>query len=229
MTAPEIFWSLYNKKSDVQIDSLRLSQAKAIVSSLNAASWPLWMAWHEGLNDWQLVSSFRELFDEQSTSRIPPAPPTSPPRFNPEPPKTKIPELEAPDTDATSIHKVKAFTSQDFDVDDPEFILQKYAATDARLHSRFQKSFAVTIRFDIVKAECRTIDMSLGGMKIDRLLPSEACGVNITAEIKRRDAVVILECKAIPEPNIRGSTRLMIIKVSDEELLRGWLLEPGGK
>ncbi len=229
MTAPEILWCLYNKKSDVQIDSLKLSQAKAIVSSLNAVSWPLWMAWHEGLSDWQLVATFPELFDDPATRKIAPAPPTSPHRVSAEPPKVKSQEAELPDNDATGIHKVKPFTTQDFDSDDPEFILQKYAATDARMHSRFPKSFAVTIRFDQVKTECRTLDMSLGGMKLDRLLPTEACGVNINAEIKRRDAVLILECKAIPEPNSRGASRLMILKISDEELLRGWLLEPGGK
>jgi hypothetical protein len=34
MAAPEFLWSLYNRKSDVQIDSLKLSQAKAIFSGL---------------------------------------------------------------------------------------------------------------------------------------------------------------------------------------------------
>jgi hypothetical protein len=34
MAAPEFLWSLYNRKSDVQIDSLKISQAKAIVSGL---------------------------------------------------------------------------------------------------------------------------------------------------------------------------------------------------
>ncbi len=217
MSASEILWSLYHKKSDIQIDGLKLEQARALVSSLNPSNLNIWMAWHEGLDDWKNVSDFKELFEQAALKKVPPPPP-----------KASQPNTHEP-SDATGIYRVKAFTAQDIDLDDPEFILQKYSKDDSRRNSRFEKSFAVTIRFDQVKTECRTVNISLSGMKLDRLLPHEACHESITAEIRRRDAILILECRAIPDPNVNGSSRLIFIKISDEELLRGWILEPGGK
>ncbi len=224
MSSLDYSWSLFNSKSEVQIDGLNSVQIKAIVSSIAPLDLPHWMAWHEGLKEWSPVSDFTELFGHTALKKIPPTPPKS------KVPKTKsksgdpAPEM---DEETTKMNPVKSYVPADGELDQVNLLIQQYSNADARNTARFEKSYPVVVRFDRVKCEAVTVNISRGGLKLDRLLPAEACGANIIVEITRRDVTLTLFCQAIPEPKQIGVCRLMISKTSDDELMRGWLLEPG--
>ena len=222
MSSLDFSWSLFNSKSEVQIDGLTSLQAKTIVSSIAPFDLPNWLAWREGLKEWTAASDFTELFGQTALKKIPPTPPKS--KVS-KPVKPPPPE---PDEENTKMNPVKTYAPAEGELDHTALLIQQYSKTDARNTARFEKSYPVIVRFDRLKCECVTVNISRGGLKLDRLLPAEALGANITVEIIRRETKLILFCQAIPEPKGPvGVSRLIISKTSDDELLRGWLLEPG--
>ncbi len=224
MSSLDFSWSLFNSKSEVQIDGLNSTQTKTIVSSIMPQDLPNWMAWREGLKEWLPVSDFTELFEQTALKKIPPMPPKSKNQ------KTKPPATQQTieiDEETTKMNPVKSYAPSEGELDQTHLLIQQYSKADARNTARFEKSYPVVVRFDRVKCECVTVNVSRGGMKLDRLLPAEACGANIIVEITRRDVMLTLFCQAIPEATQIGVSRLMISKTSDDELFRAWLLEPG--
>ena len=172
------------------------------------------------MKEWAAASDFTELFGQTALKKIPPTPPKSK-NF-----KAKANKVEN-DDENTRLNPVKTYAAADGELDQVNLLIQQYAKSDGRTTARFEKSFQVKIRFDGMKCDAVTVNMSRGGIKLDRLLPTEACGANITVEITRRDTTLTLACQAIPDPKSIGVNRLIITKTSDDELLRAWLLEPG--
>ncbi len=220
MSNHDYSWSLFNSKSEVQIDGLNSVQTKTIVSSISPQDLPNWMAWREGLKEWMAVSEFTELFGTTALKKIPPTPP-----------KSKIPKPKpapgAPEEETTKMNPVKSYAPAEGELDQVNLLIQQYSKADARNTARFDKNYPVVVRFDRVKCDCMTENISRGGLKLDRLLPAEICGASVQVDITRRDVTLTLFCQAIPEPKQSGVRRLIITKTSDDELLRGWLLEPG--
>ena len=48
-------WSLYNQRTDKQVDGLKLTQVRAIVESLAPKELDTWKAWREGLSEWLAI------------------------------------------------------------------------------------------------------------------------------------------------------------------------------
>ena len=97
--------------------------------------------------------------------------------------------------------------------------------TDGRNTTRYRVCFEVSLKFSALTINCKTIDMSLGGMWIDQQLPSEADAAMVNCSIERAGIRLDFTCCVIPDPKLKGSTRLIIKKISKPDLLRSWLLE----
>ena len=116
-----------------------------------------------------------------------------------------------------------------FDLDDEieksRIFLMRSEKTDGRNTTRYRVCFEVSLKFSALTINCKTIDMSLGGMWIDQQLPSEADAAMVNCSIERAGIRLDFTCCVIPDPKLKGSTRLIIKKISKPDLLRSWLLE----
>src|SRR5690349_4980258 len=75
MKPHEVSWSFRHRTRRQQVTGLTFTQAK-FVTELIAENHKEWMVWHEGMNEWEGLSDFRELFAAQTVSVVsPPLPP----------------------------------------------------------------------------------------------------------------------------------------------------------
>jgi hypothetical protein len=140
------YWSLFNQRTGHRIDGLRTVQAKSVICSFEQPQRQDWLAWREGLSDWQHISEFPELLGEQSGSQylMPPVPPPIPEKF-------------------------RANTGPGR-ADGQEF------KVDRRMSARFKKRFLVFIEMGERSFQTFTEDVSMDGMRLRDPLPPGITG-----------------------------------------------------
>ena len=214
-------WSLYNKKTKKQVDGLKLSQAQAIIGTVNPKEFSNWKAWHEGLEKWQPITQFVEFPDAYEGFY------GSEEKLRKKRTDSSITKKLSPDKDTIERKdsKKKLVFELDDELEKTRLALTSDDRPEERMGSRYRVNFEVKVKIDNLIYDCRTIDLSLGGMWIDRQLPKEANASIVTCLIERPKGKLIFTCRVVPDPDLKGSTRLIIKKLSDPELLRSWLLE----
>ncbi len=222
MSSEKKKWSLYNQKTEKQVDGLKLSQVQAIISSLTPNEIVHWKAWHEGLTEWQSISKFAEfskhykanILSEESEiirsirgSQV-----------------TKKSSITKTGTEKKEVSLRPVFELED-DLEKSRLILLGDVKAEERGSLRYKLNMDVKVKIDTLVIECRTIDISLGGMWIDQQLPRAANSLTVSCTIERSGKLLKFSCLVVPDPKLVGSTRLIIKKLNDPELLRTWLFE----
>ncbi len=214
MSTSNFKWSLYNPKTEVQIDGLKLSQAQSIVANLNIRDLKEWKAWHEGLQEWQVLSKFAELIEANVAVE------------SPKPIRTKAVQENGFMVKSNSSGNTKL----SFELSDEEFSktslqILEGSQKESRMNSRFTRTYEVKIHVNAIAYSCLTLDVSLGGMRIDRSLPASANNATLVCDLIWNKKQIRLSCKVIPDPKSKGSSRLIIKNLKDIDELRSFLLE----
>ncbi len=97
---------------------------------------------------------------------------------------------------------------------------------DTRLNSRFIKHFDLQIEYNDVYLQAKTQDVSLGGLAVQSILPTDLIG-RVRVRIFRKTEVVDVIASVVPITKNEPVSRLKFLSVSNIELLRSWLLDSG--
>lgn len=224
MRAASVNWSLYSEISGRQIDGLTFTQVKGFVACIPPEQAEFWLAWHEGIAAWAPLTEFPLLFEQNRTNerRPPPVPP-------PVRPRTPAAVERAPAPDSLSGVSEKEVELND-ELTSVAFELHRGGGMDRRLNRRYQKMERYQkfkVEFGVpggVFSTC-TIDISIGGMLLEDLVPPDAPAL-FNARVSRRDGSSIqMFCKIITLPDGKPTARLKAVNMNHEEILRSWLLD----
>ncbi len=216
-------WSLFNRHTNTQLDGLDLAEVKSTLSGLFPEQLAQWKAWHEGQTKWQSVTKFAELKDlkvanfSEETAILEAIKNTA---------KVKKSEPRKFRSDSSSINSTPSFEM------DGENLSRSKSTSDSeefeikRRGPRLARNYRVVIKAAHIIFECHTIDISSGGMRLNKELPKALANITLVCEISWGVTNIKLNCRAIPDPDpkAKGSTRLMVSQLNDPESLRIWLI-----
>lgn len=194
-------WSLYCVRSQEHVDDLTAKQIKIICSSLPADDRTNWLAWHKGADEWKPIEKFVEFFpSDEAVEHKQATPPSNAeaPNFND--------RLFEDETTMLNLNMADVSTSE------------------RRTHQRVLREFPVELRFVRGKMSSKTVDISIGGMKLEDKLPLATHSPFRAVITGPRGMNLEVQCALISNPNEQGGSRIKILMNPNVSLLRQWLL-----
>jgi hypothetical protein len=202
----DCFWSLYNIKDEIRVDGLRTIQIKALLPALLKSTPDDWMVWQEGTNDWRPAGEITEILArEKNLSNVPPMPPMISIA------KEKLTYKEwAEKTQGGSPSEER----------EPSI-----RTLDSRMSPRFLHRFKLKINFENKITDNCTLNISIGGLKIETPLSEDMSGKPVAVTLINGSNEMLLNCLVI-RPRKKGDAidRLFIVSCKSMETLRRWIL-----
>ena len=204
-----VLWSLYNERSHIQIDYLSAEQAWKMIAAEDPKTRGYWMLWHTGTTRWKPVADFESANDYiRQVSKLPFTYPA------------------VPDEDDRLRAEEERRIGQ-FDLHDPAVSIgiESSSVQDSREHRRFKQQYRVDIEIKGQKFTTYTVDISLGGMRLEDKLPP----TNISSFLARLEqesgANIYVKCVFSDPQGLRRDRIRFVLDDAKTAVLRTWLLE----
>lgn len=198
MSYKDVYWSFYHEEDGLSEDGLTFGQAQFVYKLIPARDRLGWLVWCEEWTDWLPLDECGMLGLREQKMRLPPSPPVVKS-------KTKLSSESAGELLSN------AETQQ----------------MNRRLTRRFVKYYRAEISGDGKVFQTTTINLSMGGLLLQDPVPPDL-GVKVKVRLTRKNGdEVEMFCAVIKTakgPSL--ATRLRIVNIEKEGVLRSWLIDP---
>lgn len=212
-----ILWCLLNSQTGLELRGVTFSEARAAVGVMPTGSRVDWLVWREGWREWRPLIQVRELLEpfHRELQQEPPAI------------DLQVDEVEKRIRDAyredeaglgAPIIDISGET-RELEMMDKEFI--------RRSHKRIKKRFKVQITAGTQKFVSHTIDISIGGLQLEDILPDWVVGYCqvLIINTETRKAIEVT-CSLVENQSPNDRRRLQILPLEDEKAeneMEAWL------
>jgi hypothetical protein len=216
-------WCLYHKGLGLQLESLKLVEARALLTAWSSEEADLWLCWQEGWTEWHPIATVPQLVKPLSRRTI--APPTML--------KTLDEDRKAGD-DIIILKEGKEMRAEDFEGTDGirEVTLQDLPPVVeshefvVREHRRIQRKLKVKIEVSGQVFRSQTVDVSVGGVLLADSMPQWIVGYcRLCLRKEEKNEEVRLLCSVVENQTANDRRRLAMVNLSseDEKRLLVWL------
>lgn len=206
------FWCLLNSDSNLSLNGLTFNEARAAVNALPLDSRIDWVVWREGWTRWKPLVQVRELLEPLSRTLE-----VMPPPYESQLDQVESQILHAFRDDEELVNANTA--TRDLEVTDHQFV--------ERVHKRLRRRFKVHINQGTNKFTTHTVDVSVGGLLLEDVLPDWVVGYcQVVLVRKETKQAVEVTCYLVENQSPKDRRRLQIVALKDrqaEDELEKWL------
>jgi len=198
-TEEKHIWFLYNQEEDIMFEGLTFGEARTAISVFNVEQRVYWYAWREGWSEWKSVTSCYELVAT-----------TNPRRTNFQPPPLPV-----------GIQTTKR-----------DKIFQKQESIQKEILPRKYVRYKIRYKIELICNEKSFIsftqDISLGGIKIEDLIPDWVAGYSTLylMDVKSRKKLEFMST-VVENQKTGDKFRLELLPSADSKNLKEWLEASG--
>lgn len=220
-------WCAYHIPSKKSLEGLLFDEMRAIATATEEQK--NWLIWKEGWPDWRLMTEY-EGFEE---ALVRPLSIASPPAI----PETYLlnQDIDPEASQLATVHNIKSVVSEEItEVDDSNSLINLVDEAIPfnelnyvqRKSKRFPRRYEITILFGKQEFKTHSVDVSIGGLKLEKSLP-DWVGLQFKLRIKKGKNKIELLAYRIQskhDPNVRFRVGFLPLKnEKDESQLEGWL------
>jgi hypothetical protein len=230
MSAENAPWSLLHIESKLQVDSLSIRHARALVQSFDETEFTKWAGWYEGLPDWLLIEDLLQTLGVIRKPKAPPPvtaappPPPKPPPFtgahSNTPPSLSIPVAEPAMPEIAAVPSTLNLPIEHATTQTATGMLNP----DGRLSKRVNKRYKVYVGTRGKMHESVTVDLSLTGLQMIDGIPAGNEGNLEVALVNSKGETLSLICSVISDER---RNRMKIVRVGKLDQLQLWLTSAG--
>lgn len=180
-------WCLHNTVSGLKLQGLLFDEVRAIASSMSATEQAKWAVWKEGWPDWRLLTDHEGLVERLQRPLSIASPPPIPETW------VKGDGAQSVDDHLSVVRASEQVATSGSVVDPGEINLVDNAipfesvSFVPRKSQRFKKRYEVTILFGGQEFQTHSIDVSIGGLRLEEPLPPWV-GLQFKLRMKRPGA-----------------------------------------